>query len=982
MKITLHLILILLSFNLLGHENHHLYNITIDNIVFNKQERKYVVSFDINTTNKKPLEFARVELSINNKPVAYKNIESITKKKENYQISIGSENITSIIENVSLNVTRVNNTAGLWNITNVPLDSTAANNKIHQYDDVGTYELFADAPWRMNIYTTGSSGPKNSIPVLLYLHDGDGVSYPWIQYIDISIKKSTDAAFGAPLTYNSLTNAQFQALFSNKSTANTTLNRKAFDQSLPVKNASHTIAFNESNYYIPFVYNFNYTPVQNFLWYATFNIPATALSAFADADILDIKVEFTIRITPSSNPISYLRVFRQPTATPTITNWYKGDTHLHSIYTQNTAEQGLPLPATKDAAKHIGLDWIITTDHTSDFDNYGSGNVNTNWADLRTEVIALNTADPSMMYIRGQEVALKNSVGKLVHFLGYPNYQDPLNGMFLGDGNGDVVATNVTIDIALSNLVATNGFCYAAHPFATNDELSPLVNGGIWNLGDDDFATNGNTFPVTGGNIISNNPSVASDVLVNNGNSTIKFVKDALKGGQIWNDRVSMSTTDAPEDPYNIAGSNTPFAPVPNDFNFHWNRFGQGLEIINFINKKGLALKNSNNAIQNWKFYISSGADAHGSFNYSTTNFIESFVGSLGGSIQNNAVGKLMTVAYAPTGMGSNGTNILKSIKDGNIAVSDGPLLVQGFSMNGNNTSNELFMGQDTIVSVDDTANLFLNLQYASTVEFGSITTINLILGTSTGETTINIPVTGTSKSISLTQIIALFGVSNVPMNAYFYLRQSTATTKNYGSNSPYIINTETFHALTNPIWIKINTESILPIELLSFYLNVENNSVLLNWETASENNNKGFEIQRKSDNTNWETIGWQDGNGTTSINKLYNFIDNQPYLGNNYYRLKQIDFDNTFNYTNILVANFRLSNNVIAYPNPFKDFLYFNTNINSSRIIIYNVLGEKVLNAEIRENKIDLTKLHTGVYFIEFDQQSTIKDRIKIIKL
>ena len=114
----------------------------------------------------------------------------------------------------------------------------------------------------------------------------------------------------------------------------------------------------------------------------------------------------------------------------------------------------------------------------------------------------------------------------------------------------------------------------------------------------------------------------------------------------------------------------------------------------------------------------------------------------------------------------------------------------------------------------------------------------------------------------------------------------------------------------------------------------------------------------------------------------MYNFIDNQPYLGNNYYRLKQIDFDNTFNYTNILVANFRLSNNVIAYPNPFKDFLYFNTNINSSRIIIYNVLGEKVLNAESRENKIDLTKLHTGVYFIEFDQQSTIKDRIKIIKL
>ncbi|HNF49349.1 MAG TPA: hypothetical protein PLF48_08225, partial [Chitinophagales bacterium] len=337
-----------------------------------------------------------------------------------------------------------------------------------------------------------------------------------------------------------------------------------------------------------------------------------------------------------SNPITYLRVFRTANNLPSITNWYKGDTHLHSIYTQNTAEQGLPLPATKDAAKLMGIDWIITTDHTSDFDNYGDGNVNNNWSKLGTEVVALNAADPTMMYIRGQEVALKNSIGKLVHFLGYPSYSNPTTAGFLGDGNGDATPTNVTIDNALNSLFLSNGFCYAAHPFATNDELSPLVNGGIWNLGDDDFTINGNNFPQTGGNIICNDPTITSDVLVSNGNDPNKFVKDALKGGQIWNERSSMLTTDSPDDPYNIGGGHTPFAAWPNDLTQHWNRFRQGLEIINFINKKGLLLKNSNDAIQNWKFYLSAGTDAHGSFNYSTTNYVQSFLGNLGGSIQNN----------------------------------------------------------------------------------------------------------------------------------------------------------------------------------------------------------------------------------------------------------------------------------------------------------------------------------------------------------
>ena len=58
------------------------------------------------------------------------------------------------------------------------------------------------------------------------------------------------------------------------------------------------------------------------------------------------------------------------------------------MFTQNEAEVGLPLCGTKEAGQLIGLDWITTTDHTSDFDNYGDGNINTNWDRIKAEAAA------------------------------------------------------------------------------------------------------------------------------------------------------------------------------------------------------------------------------------------------------------------------------------------------------------------------------------------------------------------------------------------------------------------------------------------------------------------------------------------------------------------------------------------------------------------------------------------------------------------
>jgi len=95
--------------------------------------------------------------------------------------------------------------------------------------------------------------------------------------------------------------------------------------------------------------------------------------------------------------------------------------------------------------------------------------------------------------------------------------------------------------------------------------------------------------------------------------------------------------------------------------------------------------------------------------------------------------------------------------------------------------------------------------------------------------------------------------------------------------------------------------------------------SIKLEWQTATENNNYGFEVEKQL-NGNWTSLGFVDGHGTTNAAQHYTFTDNTP-LSNNVYRLKQIDRDGAYEYSQVLtvsgnaIAGFSLNQN---YPNPF----------------------------------------------------------------
>ena len=210
----------------------------------------------------------------------------------------------------------------------------------------------------------------------------------------------------------------------------------------------------------------------------------------------------------------------------------------------------------------------------------------------------------------------------------------------------------------------------------------------------------------------------------------------------------------------------------------------------------------------------------------------------------------------------------------------------------------------------------------------------------------------------------------------------ATMTTGNVTSSSaPTAFNSFSRFTLGN----RIGGVNPLPIELLSFIATPINKQVNLAWVTASETNNDHFEIERSIDGINFEYVTKVKayGNGNSSIKQTYNVLDENPYKGLSYYRLKQVDKTSDFKYANIVSIDLKENSYLNIYPNPATDKLYINAsnNYNNSIIKVISATGIEVKSAQQLINYngiIDLSDLASGMYFIVVNNGTSIQN-IKI---
>lgn len=183
--------------------------------------------------------------------------------------------------------------------------------------------------------------------------------------------------------------------------------------------------------------------------------------------------------------------------------------------------------------------------------------------------------------------------------------------------------------------------------------------------------------------------------------------------------------------------------------------------------------------------------------------------------------------------------------------------------------------------------------------------------------------------------------------------------------------------------WLSI---TVIPVELTSFSATSNGNNVLLAWETATEINNSGFAIERSFNSSEFEQVAFVAGKGSTTETSIYSYSDKGLAVGTYTYRLRQVDFDGTFEIHNAVEvevfapAEFELAQN---YPNPFNPSTSITYSIPVDGLVklsVYNLLGEKVADlvnelakAGTYEVKFDAINLTSGFYIYRLESGSNI---------
>jgi hypothetical protein len=182
---------------------------------------------------------------------------------------------------------------------------------------------------------------------------------------------------------------------------------------------------------------------------------------------------------------------------------------------------------------------------------------------------------------------------------------------------------------------------------------------------------------------------------------------------------------------------------------------------------------------------------------------------------------------------------------------------------------------------------------------------------------------------------------------------------------------------------------TVLPVELTAFTATATDKGTALAWATASEENNRAFEVQRSANGRDFETIATVAGAGTTYEAQNYNYLDAQPLNGVNYYRLKQVDFDGSFELHRVVAVLFAAKGNAVAVlPTEVTtqfDLVFGEALATDAQVQIYN-FGGQLLHSETvaagnQRQTIDAAAFAAGIYVVRV-QNNGVSTAARFVKL
>jgi len=214
-----------------------------------------------------------------------------------------------------------------------------------------------------------------------------------------------------------------------------------------------------------------------------------------------------------------------------------------------------------------------------------------------------------------------------------------------------------------------------------------------------------------------------------------------------------------------------------------------------------------------------------------------------------------------------------------------------------------------------------------------------------------------------------------------------------FGEGDPSLITIATNWTIQNsslatPGTLNGGNNNALPVELVSFSAVPKENEVILNWRTATEVNNYGFEIERKVNSQNWHSLGFVEGHGNSNSPKEYSFSDNDVDIAGVYtYRLKQIDNDGSYEYSKTIEVNLSTPNKIELkqnYPNPFNPSTAINFTLPDNEFVslkVFNMLGKEVetiyegiLEAGVYTYNFNAEGLPSGIYVYKLSTKNYVQ--------